>query len=188
MTETQILTWIRDNLGKIIDKAIAVESPVIYTQDWLAAIVMREVNGLIARYVPKGLDLESISGLMRGDYTQRKDRGETSKRYHGFSFFQIDIDSYPDFVSSGQWKDPYLSCLTAISVLESKRRYLQARFKLLSGEPLDRAITAAYNCGEGNVAKSIISDASVDTHTTGGNYSKEVFRFRDEYKKLGATP
>lgn len=188
MTETQILQWIKHNLSPVINKALVVENPVIYTEDWLAGIVMRETGGLINKYVTRGLDLESVSGLMRGDYTMRKWKGEMSKRYHGFSFFQIDVDSYPDFVSSGQWKDPYLSCLKAINVLESKRKYLQARFKLLSGEELDRAITAAYNCGEGNVSKVLLSGEDIDTRTTGGDYSKEVFRFRGLYKELGEAP
>lgn len=188
MTETQILQWIKDNLSPIINKAITVESPIIYTEDWLAGIVCRETGILISKYAPKDLSLESISSLMRGDYSQRKWKGETSKRYHGFSFFQIDVDSFPDFVSSGQWKDPYLSCLKAINVLESKRKYLQARFKLLSGEELDRAITASYNAGEGNISKSLLAGEDIDSRTANHNYSKEVWRFRDEYKKLGSVP
>lgn len=181
MTEKSIIYWIRDNLGSVMRQALASWDGVIYTEDWLGAIAYRETGILINRYATKGITLENIALLMKGDYTQRK--GEDKPQYHGFSFWQIDVHSYPEFIKSGEWKDPLISCNKAISVLESKRKYLQSKFKLLAGESLDRAITAAYNTGEGNVRNSIIAGRDVDSTTTGHDYSRAVWKYRSIYKQ-----
>ncbi|MGK3945571.1 hypothetical protein ABK046_45420, partial [Streptomyces caeruleatus] len=94
--------------------AIADSGTTLYTEDWLAAMAMREVNFLIARHAAK--PLAEVAKLMRGDYSQRT--GETKPQYHGYGFWQIDTGSFPDFISSGDWQDPYKCCMKAISVLE----------------------------------------------------------------------
>jgi hypothetical protein len=179
VTEKQTIKWILDNLGEVIQKSIAeskVKNPdLLYTQEWLAAMCYRETGFLIARYVAKGMSAESIHSLMRGDYSQRP--GEKQKMYHGFGYWQIDIDSFPAFVESGDWRDPCKTCMKAIAVLEGKRLYLQQRLKL-TGDALYRAITAAYNCGEGNVMKVVTKGEDIDARTHGKNYSAEVWRFR----------
>lgn len=184
MTNTQILGWIRTNLGPVIRdvlaKAKAKTPDLLYTEDWLAAITCRETGGLIARYSNE--PLSDVSTLMRGDYSQR--HGETEKSYHGFGFWQADIASFPAFVRSGDWKDPNKACFMAISILEGKRAYLQPHFPQLAGEDLARAITAAYNCGEGNVAKVLKAGENIDSRTTGKDYSKEVWEFREIYNSL----
>lgn len=182
MIEKQTLIWIKDNLGEIIRKAISDSGSVIYSEDWLAALVMRETGVLIMRYVPRGNKFEDICMLMKGDYGKRK--GETELRYHGFGFFQIDIDSFPDFVASGDWKDPYKCSMMAIKVLHDKEKYLLAHWPENSLYNFERAVCASYNTGEGNVIKSIKAGRDVDSTTYNHDYSKSVWHYRDIYKAL----
>lgn len=186
MTERDILAWINTNLGSTIDKALVharekyPEHP--YTKDWLAAIAMRETGFKIAEFVKKGIKPEVIHTLMRGDFGRRE--GEKEKQYHGFGYTQIDIGSYPDFVRSGDWKDPFKTFRKSIDVLESKRLYLVPRFPNLKGDGLQRAITAAYNCGEGNVKKALEEGEDIDHRTYNHDYSAEVWRFRQIFNSL----
>lgn len=186
MTEKDILRWINVNLGDPIDRALVHAREKFpnhqYTKDWLAGITMRETGFLIARYVKEGAKPDVIHGLMRGDYGQRS--GEKEKSYHGFGYPQIDIGSYPDFVKSGDWKDPFKVFRKAITVLEEKREYLVPKFPNLQGDSLYRAITAAYNCGQGNVAKVLTAGQDIDSRTYNKDYSREVWRFREIFKTL----
>jgi hypothetical protein len=183
MTDTQVLQWIKKNLGSIILSSIErakVKNPaLLYTEDWLGAIACRETGGLIARYPDKSLP--AVSSIMRGDYTRRA--GETEKQYHGYGFWQADIASFPAFVRSGSWKDPAKACDMAIGILEGKRAYLHSHSQL-AGDNLDRAITAAYNCGEGNVMKVVATGQDIDARTANHNYSKNVWEFRAIYQTL----
>lgn len=171
MTNTAILQWIKKNLSQQIKQAV---SGTIYTEDWLAAMAYREVGFLIARYVSQGYKVEQISLLMRGDYGQRK--GDPEKIYHGYSYWQIDINSYPDFIKSGYWKDPLKSCTMAVKVLEEKRIYLK-QYNM----DTEDAITAAYNTGQGNVRKNF---PNVDATTFNKDYAKQVREFRSIYLSL----
>jgi hypothetical protein len=186
MTERDILLWINSNLGNAIDRSLIHAREKfpdhLYTKDWLGAMAMRETGFLIARYVKDGAKPEVIHTLMRGDYGQRPDDKE--KVYHGFGYWQIDIGSYPDFVKSGDWKDPFKTCRKAISVLEEKRLYLEPRFPNLQSDSLHRAITAAYNCGQGNVAHVLTAGQDIDSRTYDKNYSAEVWRFRQIFNSL----
>lgn len=187
MTTTQVLQWIKTNLGPIIKHALAENTDVIYTEDWLAGMVYRETGILLHRYIRPGITFQTISELMKGDYGQRP--ADKEKRYHGYSYWQIDIGSYPDFIKSGDWKDPFKSCMKAIHVLEEKRSYLFGNNKHLDAgnyslDNIHRAITAAYNCGQGNVEKALESGKDVDTYTYNHDYSKEVWRFREQYRNL----
>lgn len=173
MTEKQILLWIRDNLGAIISKAIF-STP--YSEHILAGMCMRETGILIPKKIGLG-ELDYVSAQMLGDYGKRKN--DTEKKYHGFGFWQIDIDSFPEFVASGDWKDPYKCCLKAVSILEGKRKWLAQK-----NITEDRAIIAAYNCGEGNVWKAIKKGFDVDAYTYNKDYSKEVMRFAEIYANL----
>jgi predicted metal-dependent hydrolase len=195
MTERHILIWIKQELVPLQLQAMDIVNKKhpghIYTTDLLSAMTMRETGFLIARYVEAGLKPKDIHPIIRGDYGQRE--GEKEKSYHGYGYMQIDIASYPDFVKSGAWKDPVKTYVKALEVLEEKRAYLAPRFSQLQGEALLRAVVAAYNTGQGNVAKTlrgerkaknrkIITDVDYTTHQK--NYSKEVFRFRDIYNAL----
>lgn len=189
MTEKQTIHWILTNLGPDIDKALAAKyknPDLLYTKDWLAGMCYRETGFLINRYVTQGIATKNIHSLMRGDYGQGP--GEIEKSYHGFGYWQIDIGSYPAFVKSGDWKDPYKTCVKAITVLEEKRVYLQKQLPTLTGEQLNRAITAAYNCGQGNVTKALKAGKDVDIYTHQHDYSKEVWRYREIAKPLSEKP
>jgi hypothetical protein len=185
MGEKETMQWILDNLGEIIRRSIddskVINPELLYTPDWLAAMCYRETGFLIARYVGQGKRPEAIHQLMRGDYSQRP--GEKEKDYHGFGYWQIDVASFPDFIISGNWKDPYKTCMKAIAVLEGKRKYLQKRTRI-TDEALHRAITAAYNCGEGNVMKVLDKGQDIDIRTHQHNYSAEVWRFRAIAQKI----
>lgn len=176
-TSKQLLAWIRDNLGPLIRDAIR---GTMFTEDWLAAIAARETGFLIIRYYNKGFSFEDIAANMRGDY--RKSEG----RYRGFGFWQIDVGSYPEFTNSGKWKDPKETAKMAVKVLEEKRRFLESKGwkERLSAVDFERAITAAYNCGQGNVHKALTQGLDVDRYTYNKDYSSEVFRNREIYRKL----
>lgn len=182
MKERQVLAWLKKELGPVIRTAIAARPGIVYTEDWLAAMAYRETGMLFHRHIPSGKDLATLSSIMRGDYSQRP--GETEKQYHGYGIWQIDIDSFPEFVKSGKWKDPLKCCLMAIDVLDGKRSYLVKSFPALKGDQLDRATTAAYNCGEGNVAKVIRAGQDIDSRTYNKDYSAEVWRFREIYRSI----
>lgn len=188
MTERNILSWINNNLGSVMEQALAEAKrgnpDLLYTKDWLAAIAMRETGFLIARYAAQAKTPAQIHPLMRGDYSQRP--GEKEKSYHGYGYWQIDIASYPAFVKSGDWKDPLKTCRKAIAVLEEKRLYLQQQFPSLAGEELARAVTAAYNSGQGNVAKAVRAGRDVDVYTHQKNYSAEVWRYREIAQAIAA--
>lgn len=182
MTEVEILQWIKKNLTSDIQKAIFDSGASIYTEDWLAGLICRETGGLISRYGISGKDIATIAALMRGDYSQRP--GEPTKTYHGYGLIQIDINSYPAWVKTGAWKIPYKNFIKTITILDEKRNYILRHFPNEGGEALDRATTAAFNCGQGNVVKSLNQGNDVDEHTAGHNYSREVFRMRDVYMNL----
>lgn len=186
MTEKQVIQWIITNLGSDIDKALkqakSQNTGLLYDKALLAGMCMRETGFLIARYIGQGAKPVTIHPLMRGDYGQRP--GEKDKSYHGYGYWQIDIGSFPGFICGGDWKDPYKTCVMAISVLEGKRKYLQSKFPQLKGEDLLRAIVAAYNCGEGNIQKVLNAGQDVDVRTHQHNYSKEVWRFREIAKTV----
>lgn len=186
MTNQQILRWIKKNIGLYIQKALLARPGNIYTEEWLAGIACRETGILIAKYSfsPSGntVDPLTVCSLMRGDYTQRP--GETEKQYHGYGITQIDIGSFPDFIKSGDWKDPLKCFIKSIDVLNIARTYLLNHEPVLAGESLNHYITAAYNCAEGNEQKVIVKHLDPDAYTTGHNYSKEVFEFAEVYKSL----
>jgi hypothetical protein len=180
-SDQEMMQWIKNNLGVIITNAIANTN---YTEDWLAGICARETGFLFTRYANQGFTFDHICFLMKGDYGKRK--GEPAKQYHGFGFWQIDIGSFPAFISSGKWTNPLDTAQMAVSVLEGKKNYLQKQnwYAKLPATMQERAITAAYNCGEGNVNKEFMRNLDVDFYTFSKDYSKEVFRYRSIYSNL----
>ncbi len=171
-----VLQWVKNNLGTII---VIATTGTEFSEDWLGAIACRETGGLITRYANRGMTLEQMSPLIEGDYA--------GGHYHGFSFWQIDVRSFPDFVNSGDWQSPQKASVKAVQVLEEKKQALINLHIMnldLSQVMIDRAITASYNCGEGNVIEALEKGLDVDFHTANQNYSIQVFQFRDIYKAL----
>lgn len=177
MTERQTLFWIKANLSSYISQAI--KPGMIYSEDWIAGMVMRETGFKIMKYA--GLTFSEVCLQMKGDWSKRIHDAEP--RYHGYGFMQIDIDSYPDFVASGDWKDPLKTFNQGIKVLEEKRFYIQSKSSV-GGEELFKAITAAYNSGQGNAVKDLADGHIDDTYTFNHDYVKEVWRFRKLYTAL----
>ncbi len=182
MTSLEIMGWYKNNLFPIVVKAIEEkkkDNPNLqYTPDWLIAIAYRETWTLLITHIKNRTPFKNIEP--KGDYSQRK--GEAEKQYHGFSYWQIDTGSYPDFIKSGDWKDPYKSCLKAIEVLEEKRKSLEYAFPKLDNR--EQAITAAYNCGQGNVIKALRAGKDVDRYTHEKNYSKMVWEYRKLFNQI----
>ncbi len=180
-SDQKMMKWIKDNLGNIMKQAI---TGSIYTEDWLAGMCARETGFLFTRFVNHGNSFAEICPLMKGDYGKRA--GDAKKIYHGFGFWQIDIDSFAAFVNSGKWVDPHETAMMAVKVLDGKKTFLKSKGweQKLPTDTWHRAITAAYNCGEGNVHKALTKNLDVDTYTFSKDYSKEVFRYRSIYSKL----
>jgi hypothetical protein len=180
-SEQKMMLWVKDNLGKIIKQAVA---GTAYTEDLLAGMCARETGFLFTRYVNQGKKFDEICLLMKGDYGKRKT--DAVKKYHGFGFWQIDVDSFPDFVNSGRWKNALDTVKMAVTVLDQKRNFLiQKDWKQkLDTVMFERGVTAAYNCGQGNVDKALRNNRDVDYYTFAKDYSQEVFRYRAIYNKL----
>jgi hypothetical protein len=172
-----VLTWIKQNLRIQITVAITGTS---FTEDWLAALACRETGGLLTKYVNSGnTTVALLAPLMKGDYTN----GE----YHGYSFWQIDIRSFPDFINSGDWVNSQKAAVQAVSVLNTMKKSLIelgiAKYSL-PNDGDDRATTASYNCGSGNVMKALEEGQNVDYFTANQNYSSQVFSFRAMYLSI----
>lgn len=173
-TTKNILTWIHDNLGEIHRE---VTKDYIYTEAWLAGIVCREVGFLIPRKVSAGQSFEYIAAHMTGDSG------------HGRSFYQIDDRSYPDFVNSTPLSNVKAYAKKAVECLEEKRKYLVSKGwdeDKLGDETFERAITAAYNCGQGNVLKALSRGLNEDYYTFTQDYSKCVMEYRYLYYDMFA--
>lgn len=173
-TTRNILQWIHDNLGDIHRD---VTKAYIYTEAWLAGIVCREVGFLIPRKVSAGQSFEYIAEHMKGDSG------------HGRSFYQIDDRSYPNFVNNTPQSDVLAYAKKAVECLEEKRKYLESKgwtIETLGDEAYERAITAAYNCGQGNVHKALTRGLSEDYYTFTQDYAKCVMEYRYMYYDMFA--
>lgn len=182
MTNTDVLKWIKREIGPYIQRALLARPGSMYTEEWLAGIACRETGQLMGIYIPKKSDPLTICSILRGDYTQRL--GESQKQYHGYGITQADIASFPEFVKSGDWKDPFKCFVKTIDILNGKKAYLLNHESTLAGDSLKHYITAAYNCGEGNEMKVINQHLDPDAYTTGHNYAAVVFDFAEIYKNL----
>lgn len=126
----------------------------------LAAICMRESHGG---------ELLDANGLGDGG--------------HGHGLMQIDDRSFPIFCQNQNWRDPAINIDFGARVLHMKRSFLESRC-ILTGSDLERAAIAAYNCGEGNVMKSILAGEDVDKRTSGHDFSRAVLAYAEEYRKI----
>lgn len=92
---------------------------------------------------------------------------------HGHGIMQIDDRSFGTWLASNNWRDPYTNVKKGIQILKGKRTYLTNKVPL---HKLEEASIAAYNTGEGNVAKSIAAGRHPDSTTAGGSYSASIYR------------
>lgn len=165
MTERDSLLRIKRLYGDII--VAAVEEYRIRAEV-VGAIIQRETAGGLSPY----LDIRGPEG--------RGDGG------HGHGLMQIDDRSFPEFCSSVDWMQPEANIRFGTKILARKRSYIRSKTVGIGfTEPeLERAAIAAYNCGEGNVMKSIRAGEDVDTRTANQNYSADVLRMADVYLQL----
>ena len=179
-TRRNILQWVHDNLGDIHREV----AEVIYKDYWvsmglLAGIVCREYGFLIPRKVAAGKTFMQIVSNAWGDGG------------HGASIYQIDDRSFPDFINKTPLSDVKAYCIKAVQVLQEKERYLVNKGwtrEKLGDETFERAVIAAYNCGQGNVSKALTRGLDVDRYTFSGDYSKDVQVSRYLYWDLFIKP
>jgi len=140
--------------------------------EWLSAALLIGVGYRESWLNPKYL---SVSG----------DKG------NGFGIMQVDKRSYPEWVSSGEWKDARSCIEKGAEILIAKRTQIldsishtctltsskgeKVTFigKSISGEDLVRTSVAAYNCGLWAYYHYSMGN-DVDRGTTGSNYSRDV--------------
>jgi len=112
--------------------------------------------------------------------------GGVGDQGHGRGICQIDDRSHAFFTSSNDWKDPAKNIDYGMNLLRNNIDYF------LKKDPnkelaLRRAI-AGYNCGNGNVNKTIESNSDVDSRTANQDYSKNVLEravfFRSKLEEL----
>ena len=161
---------------------------------WLVILAAAETHGIPPAILAGIISRESRAGAAL-DSRGLGDGG------HGHGVTQIDDRSFPQWCVA--WRKTwagYEHCAEAVtaaiqkgaSVLASKLRYLRYRAAqacLLDSAPvapdLLRAAVAAYNCGEGRVAKLIAQGRDVDSLTTGRDYSRDVLERARYYAAHG---
>jgi hypothetical protein len=184
MTEQAIITWLKNNVGAAIQQAITDTGEQLISADTLVGMAMRETGLKVMNLLGAGHTAPGLFTLIQGDWGKRAT--DARERYHGYGLWQIDVASYPDFVNSGDWKDPYKCCVKAIEVLNEKKKYLLERFPGLDSNPENflMEIVAAYNCGQGAEAMAIHLQKDVDARTFNNDYANEVFRFSGIFAQM----
>ncbi len=99
--------------------------------------------------------------------------------YHGFGIMQVDIGTDPAFCAS--WTEAKVpeSIERGTQILAEKRQYLSGK-----GIADPKAIAAAYNTGQGNVARSIAAGKDPDSTTSGHDYGSDVLARMAIFKGL----
>jgi hypothetical protein len=127
-----------------------------FTKNWFAILLM----GIASR--------ESHFGLLL-------DAKGTGDNGHGRGIMQIDDRSHAAWISKAYWKDPATNIEYGADVWLDNFNYFCDHYDLVGDNvTLVWAATAAYNCGPGNVVKSIRANAGVDSRTTGKDYASDV--------------
>jgi hypothetical protein len=175
-------------------------------QDLARALIYRET--ILAKSSQYGIDPAFVAAI--GSRETRwshiyflGDIDPVTKLPHGHGPMQIDDRSFPDWCA--QYRAGTLTPLDGIDkgcqVIVSKRTALFGEHGLINDKSLDqsmqsRCIAAAYNSGEGRVAK-LINGASAactacghqelnpDVHTTGGNYGADVMERTEFFAQNG---
>ena len=137
------------------------------------------ILGLGSRESSWGLSLKPAGPSGTGDTIKR--RFPTQYRIgalppdgggFGRGLMQVDFDAH-EFARSGNWKDPAQNIDYGCSVLRTSIEFLKRKTQLQS-PALIRAGLAGYNCGPGNVLKTVNDGLDVDYYTFGRDYSKDV--------------
>lgn len=103
------------------------------------------------------------------------DKNLTGDGGHGRGLMQIDDRSHTEWLAKHNWKDPATNIEYGSDVWMENFNYFIDHFDLVGDNAaLVWAATAAYNCGAGNVKKSLQAGQSVDARTTGKDYSADV--------------
>ena len=100
----------------------------------------------------------------------------------GRGLMQVDY-AESDFGKTGPWMDATQNILFGSNELESNIKHYMAN--PTNGVDPVRAAVAAYNCGQGNVARAIKDGFDVDHYTTGGDYSADVMGRAAWFKSSG---
>ena len=174
------LQRIKDKYGAKLKEAADLTGT---TEEILAGICMQETRGGESKL------LVDISGTPDNPADDVGDHG------HGHGLMQIDDRSYPEYILSGKWRDPFESFCMAGRILRDFRKVLTriitqaVQQELLTPvclelQFIERATVASYNCGPGNVMKALAAHEDVDARTAGHNYSYCVLAFAGYYKHL----
>jgi hypothetical protein len=146
--------------------------------------ILKEKYGQIIKEAARKGDWppETIAGIMSREsrcglaLLPKKPGGNpagTGDGGHGRGLMQIDDRAHEAFIDSGKWRDPKENIIYAVEVLNQSYRYLKKKTDL-QGDDLRAAAIAGYNCGAGNVLRSVDEGESWDARTTGGDYSEDV--------------
>lgn len=176
-TREAILRYLHDNLSEMGKEVCNVK----YKDHWVTealivgGIPSREYGFLIPRKVNAGKTFMQIASNAWGDGG------------HGASLWQIDDRSFPEFIRKHPLSDVKAYMIKAVEVLKEKERYLVSKGwnrEKLGDELFERAVIAAYNCGQGNVHKALSRGLDPDRYTFGGDYSRDVTKSRYLYYDL----
>lgn len=98
---------------------------------------------------------------------------------HGYGIMQVDIGTDPEFCRNWTPEKVEESLERGTWILAGKRTYL-------AGKQITdlKAIAAAYNTGEGNVARSLAAGRDPDHTTTGGDYGSDVLARMEVFGRL----
>lgn len=141
----------------------------------IAAIISRETGGNEKNFL--------------GDWETVKDEsGKVIDKFpHGHGPMQVDDRTDKAFCK--MWRDGKLSPEEGISrgceILFSKQKEVSRLLKGLTKQDSLRASVAAYNCGTGNVKKSVLEGADIDKRTAHSNYSRDVIERAEFFAKGG---
>jgi Putative peptidoglycan binding domain/Transglycosylase SLT domain len=143
-----------------------------------SGIHMAVIAGIGSRESGWGLLLKPKGPAGTGDFGKRKfptafRKGPLPKEGgFGRGLMQIDFDAF-EFARTGPWQDPQQNITFGCKVLSGNLDLL-GRKSSLQGRQLLQAALAAYNCGAGNVLRTIHDGRDFDFYTTGRDYSANV--------------
>jgi Transglycosylase SLT domain len=100
----------------------------------------------------------------------------------GRGLMQVDY-AESSFGKTGAWMDPTANILFGANELATNVKHYTAN--PIQGVDPVRAAVAAYNCGQGGVAKAIADGYGVDQYTAGRDYSTDVLQRAAWFKSNG---